>query len=196
MLPHCPPPSSNDHHDRNPVAGRWTGSAHTSTIPDPLNGEAFVQLPDTQADELDPFVASLAACPKSGLHNPLKNPERYVMYGAVSAKVAEEMRRPEVADFFARLIQRTSPKSYAQALAEVVVTRRFFENFSGDQVGAPALPVVRATTLPCSRTVSAPSAAGTHTHTHMHMHNTHNNSTRALHHTTGPLPRAWLQRAW
>jgi 1-pyrroline-5-carboxylate dehydrogenase len=57
------------------------------------------------------------------------------MYGAVSAKVAEEMRKPEVQDFFARLIQRTSPKSYAQATAETVVTRRFFENFSGDQVG-------------------------------------------------------------
>jgi len=26
-----------------------------------------------------PFVQSLRACPKSGLHNPLKNPERYVM---------------------------------------------------------------------------------------------------------------------
>lgn len=56
------------------------------------------------------------------------------MYGAVSAKVAEEMRKPDVSDFFARLIQRTSPKSYAQALGELVVTRRFFENFSGDQV--------------------------------------------------------------
>jgi hypothetical protein len=56
------------------------------------------------------------------------------MYGAVSAKVAEEMRKPDVSDFFAKLIQRTSPKSYAQAMGEHVVTRRFFENFSGDQV--------------------------------------------------------------
>lgn len=59
---------------------------------------------------------------------------RYVMYGAVCAKVAEEMRKPEVAGFFAKLIQRTSPKSWAQAMTELVVTRRFFENFSGDQV--------------------------------------------------------------
>lgn len=58
------------------------------------------------------------------------------MYGAVSAKVAEEMRKPDVSDFFAKLIQRTSPKSYAQAMGELVVTRRFFENFSGDQVRA------------------------------------------------------------
>jgi 1-pyrroline-5-carboxylate dehydrogenase len=56
------------------------------------------------------------------------------MYGAVCAKVAQEMRKPEVASFFAHLIQRTSPKSWAQAMAELVVTRRFFENFSGDQV--------------------------------------------------------------
>jgi len=58
------------------------------------------------------------------------------MYGAVCAKVAEEMRKPEVAAFFAKLIQRTSPKSDAQAMGETVVTRRFFENFSGDQVSS------------------------------------------------------------
>jgi len=36
------------------------------------------------------------------------------------------MRKPEVSDFFARLIQRVAPKSYAQAMGEHVVTRRFF----------------------------------------------------------------------
>lgn len=56
------------------------------------------------------------------------------MYGEVTARVAEEMRKPETADFFARMIQRTSPKSYAQAMGETIVTRRFFENFCGDQV--------------------------------------------------------------
>jgi hypothetical protein len=39
---------------------------------------------------------------------------RYNMLGLVTHKVAAEMRRPEVNDFFARLIQRTSPKSYTQ----------------------------------------------------------------------------------
>lgn len=125
---------ANPAHAQNLVAGRWTGAARSKTIPDPMNGEAFVSYPDTQASEIDHFVASLNACPKSGLHNPFKNPERYVMYGAVCAKVAEEMRKPEVAGFFAKLIQRTSPKSWAQAMTELVVTRRFFENFSGDQV--------------------------------------------------------------
>lgn len=52
----------------------------------------------------------------------------------MSFRVAAALRRPEVADFFARLIQLVAPKSYAQALGEVTVTRKFFENFGGDQV--------------------------------------------------------------
>jgi 1-pyrroline-5-carboxylate dehydrogenase len=46
------------------------------------------------------------------------------------------MRKPDVAAFFARLIQRVAPKSYPQAMGELVVTRKFFENFGGDQVRA------------------------------------------------------------
>ncbi|MFS7954861.1 putative L-glutamate gamma-semialdehyde dehydrogenase [Helianthus anomalus] len=42
--------------------------------------------------------------------------------------------QPEVSDFFAKLIQRVSPKSYQQALGEVYVTGKFLENFSCDQV--------------------------------------------------------------
>lgn len=40
----------------------------------------------------------------------------------------------QVETFFAQLIQRVSPKSFAQATAEVTVTQKFLENFSGDQV--------------------------------------------------------------
>lgn len=58
------------------VNGEWGLPAKSKTIPDPLNGEPFIKLPDTQLDEIDPFVQSLRAVPKSGLHNPLKNPER------------------------------------------------------------------------------------------------------------------------
>lgn len=43
------------------------------------------------------------------------------------------MAEPEVEDFFTRLIMRVAPKSYAQANGEVVVTRRFLENFSGER---------------------------------------------------------------
>lgn len=59
---------------------------------------------------------------------------RYLLYGDVSFRVAEALRKPEVEGFFARLIQRVAPKSWDQAVAEVKVTRKFYENFSGDQV--------------------------------------------------------------
>lgn len=118
----------------NLVYGEWVPAEKHLVVPDPLNGEPFVRVPDTQLWEIEPFVSSLRAVPKSGMHNPLKNPERYVMYGDVSAKAAAELRKPEVADHFARLIQRCAPKSYAQAMGEVRVTRVFLENFSGDQV--------------------------------------------------------------
>jgi 1-pyrroline-5-carboxylate dehydrogenase len=62
-------------------------------------------------------------------------PCRYVKYGEVTAKAAAEFRKPEVMEHFSRLVQRVSPKSYAQAEAEVKVTRTFFETFAGDQVG-------------------------------------------------------------
>ena len=47
--------------------------------------------------------------------------------------VAHARARRQVEDYFTRLIQRVAPKHDAQARAEVVVTRRFLENFSGDQ---------------------------------------------------------------
>ena len=37
-------------------------------------------------------------------------------------------------DYFAKLIQRVAPKSYAQAIGEVKVCQKFLENFGGDQV--------------------------------------------------------------
>ncbi len=48
-----------------------------------------------------------------------KNPERYRLYGAVSAKAAYMMKQPEVLEFFIQLIRRVAPKSYVQARAEV-----------------------------------------------------------------------------
>lgn len=103
-------------------------------MPDPLNGEKFMHVQDTKSDEIQPFIDSLKAIPKSGLHNMFKNPERYRMYGAVSAKAAATMKQPEVLEFFIKLIQRVAPKSYVQAKAEVEVTQQFLENFGGDQV--------------------------------------------------------------
>ncbi|KAL6784673.1 ALDH12 [Auxenochlorella protothecoides x Auxenochlorella symbiontica] len=118
----------------NLVAGEWTQTAQSLSVVDPMNGEPFLSVPDTQLDEIQPFIDSLRSVPKSGLHNPLKLPERYLLYGNVSRNAAAELLKPEVADHFARLIQRVAPKSYPQAEAEVSVTRIFLENFSGDQV--------------------------------------------------------------
>eukprot|EP00607_Mallomonas_marina_P007309 CAMPEP_0182418200 /NCGR_PEP_ID=MMETSP1167-20130531/2677_1 /TAXON_ID=2988 /ORGANISM="Mallomonas Sp, Strain CCMP3275" /LENGTH=503 /DNA_ID=CAMNT_0024592287 /DNA_START=291 /DNA_END=1802 /DNA_ORIENTATION=+ len=116
------------------VGGKWVTAPKVTKFPDPMNGEPFLEIPDLTKEDLAPYVASLTSCPKSGLHNPFKSPERYNMLGAVCAKAGAMLRKPEVADFFARLIQRVAPKSYPQALGEVVVTQRFIENFSGDQV--------------------------------------------------------------
>jgi len=72
------------------VGGEWKDSASYLTLPDPMNGEPFLRCPDTGAggatEELDPFVASLMSVPKSGLHNPIKNPERYLELGEVTTR--------------------------------------------------------------------------------------------------------------
>eukprot|EP00803_Ostreobium_quekettii_P001380 evm.model.scf_216.1 EVM.evm.TU.scf_216.1 scf_216:3629-14013(+) len=119
---------------QNLVAGEWTKAANTRTIPDPLNGEEFIHVADTAVDEIQPFVAALNGVPKSGIHNPFKKPERYVLYGDVTARASTELRGSRVQDFFAKLIQRVAPKSYAQAMGEVTICQKFLENFGGDQV--------------------------------------------------------------
>ncbi|XP_004299391.1 PREDICTED: probable aldehyde dehydrogenase isoform X1 [Fragaria vesca subsp. vesca] len=118
----------------NIVKGKWTKSSTWNTIVDPLNGEPFIKVAEIDETGIQPFVESLSNCPKHGLHNPFKSPERYLMYGDISAKAATMLSLPKVADFFTRLIQRVAPKSYQQAYGEVYVTQKFLENFSGDQV--------------------------------------------------------------
>ena len=118
---------------QNLVAGVWGDADQIrDDIIDPMNGQKFLNVPDTR--EHAPFIAGLKSCPKSGMHNPLKNPDRYLTLGAVCTKAAELLRQDEVRDFFTRLIQRVMPKSWQQCLAEVTVTRIFLENFSGDSV--------------------------------------------------------------
>lgn len=87
-----------------------------------------------QDAEAQAFVSSLAKVPKTGLHNPFRNVDRYVTLGRLSARMAERLRDPVIHDYFTRMIIRTSPKSYEQAAGEVTISRQFFENFSGDNV--------------------------------------------------------------
>ena len=121
----------------NLCGGRWWSPAETAAthdIVDPLNGEPFIRVPDTSASEIDPYVDRMRSAPRTGLHNPIKNPERYNMLGEVCAKAAQEMSKPEVAHFFGRLIQRMTPKSWPQASGEPAVVRKFLENYSCDNV--------------------------------------------------------------
>ena len=95
----------------NIVNGLWCTSNASMTIPNPMDKDAppgkldahiFINffipflilaklsvctIPDTQANELEPFIASLKSVPKSGVHNPLKNNERYLQFGEISRKV-------------------------------------------------------------------------------------------------------------
>ncbi|KAK4394426.1 putative aldehyde dehydrogenase [Sesamum angolense] len=94
----------------NLVQGKWTRSSSWNTIPDPLNGESFIKVSEVDEKGIQPFVESLSKCPKHGLHNPFKAPERYLMLGDVTTKAAHKLSLPEVSDFFAKLIQRVSQR--------------------------------------------------------------------------------------
>ena len=125
--------ASNPGMVQNLVGGRWTSSgALRNDIVDPLNGSHFLSVPDTK--DVTAFLDGLSACPKSGLHNPLKRADRYVHLGRVCAKSAALLAVPEVEEYFTKLTQRVMPKSWQQCLNEVVVTRVFLENFAGDGV--------------------------------------------------------------
>jgi len=121
----------------NLCGGVWTSHDQYSsflTIPDPLNGDDMIQLPDPTEDEVQPFVDRLRNCPRSGLHNPIKNPERYVHLGIVNAKAAYELSTPEGEAFFAKLIQRIAPKSETQSRGETKLVAAWFRYMSGDTV--------------------------------------------------------------
>ena len=97
----------------NLVQGEWTGVAKYSELVDPLTGKPMISIPDTSMQELEPFVESLQAVPKSGVHNPFKNKERYIMLGEVCRKTAEVLHEQETFDFFVDCVIRCVPKSKA-----------------------------------------------------------------------------------
>jgi 1-pyrroline-5-carboxylate dehydrogenase len=118
---------------RNLLGGQWCeADRFREDIPDPLHGGEFLRVPDTT--DYAGFLESLRSCPKTGLHNPYKNPQRYVELGAVCARAAALLAEESVERYFTRLIQRVMPKSWAQCRNEVTVTRVFLENFAGDGV--------------------------------------------------------------
>ena len=88
----------------NLVGGEWTSTNEYRDLIDPLTGQVMMRNPDTQMDEIQPFVDSLQECPKHGLHNPFKNKERYLMLSEVNRRVVETMHDPEVFEFFVKCI--------------------------------------------------------------------------------------------
>lgn len=119
---------------QNYFEGTWQDSSSYINLPDPLNGEIFLLVPNTSISESESFIQSALKTPKTGLHNPLKSIQRYRDYGSICQKVASNLHIPKTFSFFTKLIQRTAPKSDDQASGEVSVMRTFFENFGGDQV--------------------------------------------------------------
>jgi len=118
---------------QNLVGSQWVdGDGDYYDLIDPMNGETFVREPTTS--DLTPYLDGLKSCPKSGMHNPIKNPDRYVYLGQVCARAAALLAQPDVEAYFTKLTQRVMPKSWNQCLGEVVVTRVFLENLAGDGV--------------------------------------------------------------
>jgi len=118
----------------NYINGEWRSTLKYEEFPDALKGHKFIDAPLTDKSEMSEIINLMNACPKSGLHNPMKNVDRYLLYGQVCRKVAEALYQDDIFNHFVKLIQRVFPKSEIQAAAELKVTRAFFENFSGDNV--------------------------------------------------------------
>lgn len=74
--------------------GVWKSSHDVTDLPDPLTGDIFLKVSNASHDEIKEYAECTKRVPKHGLHNPLKNPERYNMYGDICAKVAEEFHKP------------------------------------------------------------------------------------------------------
>ena len=108
----------------NLVDGHWTCSATSMEIIHPLNADApapLFTIPDTSVEELPAYVESLKKATKSGLHNPLKHPERYVLLGEVSRQVGNLLSTPAVAEFFTQLIVTCVPKSYGMYVLSLLL---------------------------------------------------------------------------
>jgi len=89
----------------NLAGGQWMEARSRMVIPHPLDKDArpIFTIPDTQVDELGPFLESLRRVPKSGVHNPIKSPERYVQYGEIARRVSS-LRNPETSSIMLILL--------------------------------------------------------------------------------------------
>ena len=106
------------HQVQNLIKGEWTKELkENEEILDPISGEVFLRVPNTT--DFSEYIKNLDRCPKSGLHNPIKNPDRYLMLGEVSRNASRILKEKSVEQYFCKLIQRVMPKSDIQCLGEV-----------------------------------------------------------------------------
>lgn len=54
------------------VDGKWFDAKQHITLPDPMNGDAFMKVPNPTTADTQPYVDALKRVPKTGLHNPFK----------------------------------------------------------------------------------------------------------------------------
>ena len=119
---------------KNLVNGKWHKTKNYSEILNVLDGKLNYKVPETSVSEISPFIKSIQSVSKSGLHNPFKNPERYQMLGDVCFRTAQSLYKNNIQDQIINEIISVTGKTDAQAYGELVVSRKFLENFSGDQV--------------------------------------------------------------
>jgi len=74
----------------------------------------------------------MSSCPKSGLFNPLKNPNMYRKWGEIMFRVAEQLHQPKTEELFKTVMQNCVPKSKMENFKEFLVGRQGVENFCGD----------------------------------------------------------------
>ena len=74
--------ASNPYTIENLLDGKWKKSPKTEPVVDPLNNGNFLfnSLPEGK-QELDAYVASQRKVPHYGLHNPIRNVNRYMQFG-------------------------------------------------------------------------------------------------------------------
>ncbi len=127
---------------RNYINGRRIVTQQIRTIINPLDGKDLFNVCDTSRSELAVYLEEFKKTPEYGLHNPHYRRERYMLYGSISRKLANMFDDKTVYDNLFKLIQSCVPKSDSQVASEILVTKRFLENFSGDQVRFMARGVV------------------------------------------------------
>lgn len=129
-------PHSGNYKLENYYNGKWNSAQKYESFLNPINGDKnFMEVPLTQSEkEIHDIVSEMKSIPSSGMHNPLKNPERYLLYGNISRKVSQALHQPEIYEHFISLINTVFPKSRGQSEGEMRICRNFFDNFGGDNV--------------------------------------------------------------